>query len=85
MSNNYKQCLVGAVVVFGLALGQLIDGGLTPPVWAGQAEQFTPEFKEVRKSFDATHPENRCSGYGHGGVNGSMSRSLSGAEESTRH
>jgi superoxide reductase len=55
MSNNYKQCLVGAVVVFGLALGQLIAGGLTPPVWAGQAEQFTPEFKEVRKSFDAKH------------------------------
>jgi superoxide reductase len=24
-------------------------------VWGGQAEQFTPEFKEVRKSFDAKH------------------------------
>ena len=55
MSNNCKQCLVGAVVVFGLALGQLIAGGLTPPVWAGQAEQFTPEFKEVRKSLDVKH------------------------------
>ena len=24
-------------------------------VWAGQAEQFTPEFKEVRKSVDPKH------------------------------
>ena len=55
MSNNHKQWLVGAIVVLGLALGQLIGDGLTPLVWAGQAEQFTPEFKEARKSLDAKH------------------------------
>jgi superoxide reductase len=55
MSRRHKQWLVGAIVVLGFALGQLIGGGLTPPVWPGQAEQFTPEFKEVRKSFDAKH------------------------------
>jgi superoxide reductase len=33
----------------------LVVGGLTPPVWAGQAEQFTPEFKELRKSLDPKH------------------------------
>ena len=55
MTSGYRQPLVGAIAVIELALGQLIGGGLTPPVWAGQAEQFTPEFKEVRKSFDAKH------------------------------
>ena len=55
MTSGYRQPLVGAIAVLELALGQLIGGGLTPPVWAGQAEQFTPEFKEVRKSFDAKH------------------------------
>ena len=55
MISGYKQRLVWAIAVLELALGQLIGGGLTPPVWAGQAEQFTPEFKEVRKSFDAKH------------------------------
>jgi superoxide reductase len=55
MTSGYRQLLVGAIAVLELALGQLIGGGLTPSVWAGQAEQFTPEFKEVRKSFDAKH------------------------------
>jgi superoxide reductase len=55
MISGYKQRLVWAIAVLGLALGQLIGGGLKPSVWAGQAEQFTPEFKEVRKSFDAKH------------------------------
>jgi superoxide reductase len=55
MSSNQRAWLLGAIVVFGLALVQLVVGRLTPGVWAGQAEQFTPEFKEVRKSFDAKH------------------------------
>ena len=55
MTSGYSQLLVGAIAVLELALGQFIGGGLTPSVWAGQAEQFTPEFKEVRKSFDAKH------------------------------
>jgi superoxide reductase len=55
MTSGYRQRLVGAIAVLGLTLGQFVGGGLTPSVWAGQAEQFTPEFKEVRKSFDAKH------------------------------
>lgn len=55
MSSSHGQWLVGVVLVLGLALGQIIGGGPTPPVWGGQAEQFTPEFKEVRKSVDALH------------------------------
>src|SRR5262249_43169151 len=56
MSSSRKQWLVRGMVVLGLALAQFIGSGLTPqPVWPGQAEQFTPEFKEARKSFDAKH------------------------------
>ncbi len=50
-------------MMLGLALAQIVVGGLTPAAWAGQAEQFTPEFKEVRKSLRSeAHAENRCSG-----------------------
>ena len=52
MTKSHKQWLIGAIVMLGLALGQIVVGKL---VWAGQAEQFTPEFKEVRKSFDPKH------------------------------
>jgi superoxide reductase len=36
-----------------IALGVLL--AVTPAPRAGQEEQFTPEFKEVRKSYDAKH------------------------------
>ena len=36
-----------------IILGALLV--LTTPTRAGQEEQFTPEFKEVRSSFDAKH------------------------------
>ena len=55
MSNSQREWLLGAIMALGLALGQIVGGGLTPTVWAGQAEQFTPEFKEVRKSYDPKH------------------------------
>src|SRR5262249_38879276 len=55
MSGSHKQWFEGRVLR-GLALGQLIGSGLTAqPGWPGQAEQFTPEFKDARKSFDAKH------------------------------
>ena len=55
MTNGYRQRPIEAIAVLGLALGHFVGVGLTPCVWAGQAEQFTPEFKEARKSFDAKH------------------------------
>ena len=55
MTSSHREWLVAGIVVLGLALGQIVIAKLTPRVWAGQAEQFTPEFKEVRKSFDAKH------------------------------
>jgi superoxide reductase len=33
----------------------LVSGGRTPSVRAAQEEQFTPEFKELRSSFDPKH------------------------------
>jgi superoxide reductase len=51
---SHKRRLVWATAVLGVTLGML-GGGLTRPVWAGQAEQFTPEFKELRKSLDPKH------------------------------
>ena len=55
MVGNDKPQLARAAVVLGFVLGQLVGGGLTPPLWGAQAEQFTPEFKELRKSFDGKH------------------------------
>jgi superoxide reductase len=55
MTRTHRQWLLGAIVGLGITLGQLVGGWTTPAVWAGQAEQFTPEFKEVRKSLDPKH------------------------------
>ena len=43
------------IALAGLALVTLLAGALTPPVWAGQAEQFTPEFHGLHKNFDPKH------------------------------
>ena len=42
-------------VAVGLALGVLVGGGRARSVGAGQEEQFTPEYKELRTSFDPKH------------------------------
>ena len=39
----------------GVALGVSIIGAVTQPVWGGQEEQFTPEYKQLRTSFDPKH------------------------------
>jgi superoxide reductase len=44
-----------AAVAVGLALGVSIIGAVTQPVWGGQEEQFTPEYKQLRTSFDPKH------------------------------
>ena len=46
---------IGILVATGLALPLLLVGGGAEPARAGQEEQFTPEYKEVRSSFDAKH------------------------------
>jgi superoxide reductase len=55
MVGSDKQQFAWAAAMLGLVLGQLVGGRLTPPLWGAQAEQFTPEFKELRKSFDGKH------------------------------
>ena len=44
-----------SVVAAGLALGLFLASGATLPAWAGQEEQFTPEFRELRSSVDPKH------------------------------
>ncbi len=42
-----------AFPAMAIALGLAIGG--PPAVWAGQEEQFTPEFRQVRSSHDPKH------------------------------
>lgn len=54
MATGYSwRVWIGAAL--GLALGVIVAGGNKGSVWAGQEEQFTPEFRELRTSFDAKH------------------------------
>jgi superoxide reductase len=55
MGKTDKQRRAWAMPVLGLVLVQLASGDFVAPLLAGQAEQFTPEFKELRKSFDPKH------------------------------
>lgn len=53
MTSTHRQRVLGVTLGLTIALGQIVGGRTT--VWPGQAEQFTPEFKAMRKSFDALH------------------------------
>ncbi len=55
MVKIFPQRFALTIAVAGLALVQLLSGALTLPVWAGQAEQFTPEFHEMHKNLDPKH------------------------------
>lgn len=48
-----KSCIWTAVVLVLALLGFWVAG--RTPGWAGQEEQFTPEYKELRTSFDPKH------------------------------
>lgn len=46
----------GTAAVAGLALVLLFGWGSGPRAWAGQeVEEFTPEYRETHRSFDARH------------------------------
>jgi superoxide reductase len=51
-SRSFTRPAVAAVALFFVVL---VSGGETPSVRAAQEEQFTPEFKELRSSFDPKH------------------------------
>ena len=55
MIRKHRQRFIRATAVVGLALAQLMAGGMASSVSGGQAEQFTPEFRVLRKSFDPKH------------------------------
>ena len=46
---------VRASAAIGLVCGLLFTAAAVPSGWAAQEEQFTPEFKELRTSFDPKH------------------------------
>jgi superoxide reductase len=43
------------VTGIGWAIGLSLGGELAQPAWSGQEEQFTPEYKQLRTSFDPKH------------------------------
>jgi superoxide reductase len=46
---------IWTVAAVGLVFCVFVAAGMGRPVWAGQEEQFTPEYKELRTSFDPKH------------------------------
>lgn len=55
MIQKHGERFIKATAVIGLALAQLLAGGMAGSVSGGQAEQFTPEFRVLRKSLDPKH------------------------------
>ena len=55
MATMHPWSRVWTAAAVGLVIGVFAAGGSGQPVWAGQEEQFTPEFKELRTSFDPKH------------------------------
>lgn len=49
-----KRCIWTAVAL-GLGLSFLVAGAASRTAWAGQEEQFTPEYRASRTSFDPKH------------------------------
>ena len=54
MARGRTHRVAWTVVAVGLCLGLFLAAGVQP-VWGGQEEQFTPEYKELRSSFDPKH------------------------------
>jgi len=55
MAKTFSHWRASTIAVAGLATAYLLGVGLTASLWAGQAEQFTPEFHELHKNFDPKH------------------------------
>jgi superoxide reductase len=55
MALVHSRSFIRAAAAVALLFVVLLSGGGTPSVRAAQEEQFTPEFKELRTSFDAKH------------------------------
>jgi superoxide reductase len=55
MATVHRPSRIWTAAVVGLVFGVFVAGGRGPLLWAGQEEQFTPEYKELRTSFDPKH------------------------------
>ncbi|MGE5302509.1 MAG: desulfoferrodoxin family protein [Alphaproteobacteria bacterium] len=55
MGNVHEASPMWTAVALGVALGLFVAGGDSPSLWAGQEEQFTPEYRQSRTSFDPKH------------------------------
>ena len=55
MATMHPRSRVWTAAAVGLVFGVVIAGGSGRPAWAGQEEQFTPEYQELRASLDPKH------------------------------
>ena len=55
MAPVYPRSRIWTAAAIGLVFGVLVACGTRQPAWAGQEEQFTPEYKKLRTSFDPKH------------------------------
>jgi superoxide reductase len=55
MAPVYPRSRISTAAAIWLVFGVLVACGTRQPAWAGQEEQFTPEYKELRTSFDPKH------------------------------
>ena len=55
MGSDHTRRMRRIGLIVGFALGLSANGANAPHAWGGQEEQFTPEFKELRRSFDPLH------------------------------
>jgi superoxide reductase len=55
MQNAHNEWRMWTALTVGLTFGLFVAGATGQSVWAGQEEQFTPEYKELRTSFDPKH------------------------------
>jgi superoxide reductase len=55
MGSDHTRWMRRIGTITGLALGLSVNGANGQHAGGGQEEQFTPEFKELRRSFDPLH------------------------------
>ncbi|HEY7221666.1 MAG TPA: desulfoferrodoxin family protein [Candidatus Binatia bacterium] len=55
MATVHLRSRIWTAAAVGLVFGLFVAAGKGPLSWAGQEEQFTPEYKRLRTSFDAKH------------------------------
>jgi len=55
MATVHPRSRIWTAAAVGFVFGVFVAGWGGQPVWAGQEEQFTPEYKELRTSFDPKH------------------------------